>query len=146
MPITPRSGVNAASMAANWSKGVAGAAQKYVQGATNPRRLFNADPAGSQSSWANGVNNALTNNRYANGLSSTDLNQMATNITNFGGARYAQAGTAKAAKFTAKSSGLAAAISSAQQSIANMPRDTPQARIARSQAFQTAMLAFKGKI
>ena len=146
MPITPRTGVNAASMASNWSKGVAGAAQKYIQGATNPRRLFNADPQGAQQSWVNGVNTAISQNSYATGLQNTDLNQMATNITSFGGARFAQAGTSKAAKFTAKSTALAAAIASAQQSIASMPRVTPQDRIARSQAFQTAMLAFKGKI
>jgi hypothetical protein len=133
-------------MATNWSKGVAGGAQKYITGATNPRRLFNADPQGAQQSYVNGVNTAIANNRYATGLQNTDLNQMATNITSFGGARFAQAGTSKAAKFTAKSTALAAAIQSAQQSIANMPRVTPQDRIARSQAFQTAMLAFKGKI
>lgn len=146
MPITPRSGVNAASMAANWSKGVAAAAQKYVQGATNPRRLFNADPSAAQASWQAGINDAIGRNAYAAGLSATDLNAMATNITNLGGPRYAQSGTQKAQKFTAKTPALSAAISSAQQSIQNMPRDTTANRIARSQAFQTAMAAFRGKI
>ena len=146
MPITPRSGVNAGTMATNWSKGVAANAQKYIAGATNPRRLFNADPQSAQQAWVNGVNTAISANSYASGLQNTDLNQMATNITSFGGARWAQAGTSKAAKFTNKSAALAAAIQSALQSIAGMPRVTTQDRIARASAFQTAMAAFRGKI
>ena len=78
--IQPTNQVDPNTMAANWGKGVSANASKWSAATLKPRRMFNADPAGAQASYAVGVQAAVANGSYATGLAATDLNAMANNI------------------------------------------------------------------
>ena|SRR5579863_1970780 len=144
--IQPTNQVNPATMAANWGKGVSNNAGKWSAAALAPRRLFNADPASAQASYAIGVQAAVANGTYANGLASTDLNAMANSIATTGQAAYAQSGTTKAAKYQRKTASLAAAINNVLSQIQSMPRGKGQNNINRMVQWATLMSQYKGKI
>ena len=143
--ITPRNAINAQTMVTNWSAGVGRSAQKWSNGALNPRQLFNANPTAAQTAWGSGVQQAIADGAYASGLTKTDLNAMAASISGPGAQRYSASGTQKVAKYQAKAAALAQAE---QQVLASLPADrsTPAARIARMNAWVQGMMALKGKI
>lgn len=146
--ITPTNNVNPTTMAANWGKGVTANAQKWLNKYLNPKRLFNSNPQQSQADWVAGVTNAQATNRYMNGLANADLTAAANNASQYGVTNYAQSGTSKAYKFTAKTVALASAINSAVQAADATPRGPSgsQANITRMTTFANTMHSFKGKI
>jgi len=144
--ITPTLQTNPTTMAANWSKGVAANAQKWLAKYLNPKAAFNANPTQSQASWMAGINAAIARNAYATGLANADLGMAATNASTFGVTNYAASGTNKAAKFAAKAPALASAINAVRQQVESMPKGGLQNGIARMTAWATGMSAYKGKI
>lgn len=144
--ITPTSQVNASTMAANWSKGVANNSAKWLAKYLAPKALFNANPTQSQSAWATGVQAALAANSYANGMANANVAQAANNAQQFGQTNYANSGTTKAYKYTAKSASLAAAISAVAAQVASMPKGKGANNNARMLAWSQGMAAYKGKI
>lgn len=144
--ITPTNQVNAQTMAANWGKGVQANSQKWLNAYLNPRRLFNADPTGSQNSWNTGIQRALSLNSYAVGLQNADPTVAANNASQFGVNNYANSGTQKAYKYQRKSTALAAALNSVLQTVSAMPRGKGANNEARMLAMTRGMAAFKGKI
>lgn len=137
MPFTPRTTIDPAEMTTAWSAGVARSGAKWAKKTLNPRRMFNHDPAKAAHNWQAGVSGAAPN--YQAGLAGTDLNHMEASINGPGQTRYAQAGTQKVANFQKKSGALANLIQAAMAATAGMDTSTPQARIAKSTAFQTYM-------
>jgi hypothetical protein len=144
--ITPTNQVNAATMAANWSKGVANNSSKWLAKYLAPKALFNANPAQSQAAWSTGVQAALAANSYANGMAAADPTQAANNATQYGQTNYANSGTTKAYKYTRKTNALAAAITQVAQQVAAMPKGKGANNNARMLAWSQGMAAFKGKI
>ena len=71
--ITPTSQVNAATMAANWSKGVAANSGKWLAKYLAPKAVFNSNPAASQAAWSAGIQTALANNSYATGMANANV-------------------------------------------------------------------------
>jgi hypothetical protein len=144
--ITPTSQVNAATMAANWSKGVAANSGKWLAKYLAPKALFNANPAASQAAWSAGIQTALANNSYATGMANANVAVAASNAQNFGQTNYANSGTNKAYKYTNKSASLAAAITAVSQQVQAMPRGKGANNNNRMLAWSQGMAAYKGKI
>ncbi len=148
MPITPTTQVNPTTMTANWSASLASPTnqQKLVNKYNNPKRAFNADPAGAQTSYSAGVTRAIQANKYANGMAKADLNKASANMTQYGGANWAAAGTSKAYKYAAVAPALASAISSVQATVSAMPKGRGANNQARMLAWFNGMSAYYGKI
>lgn len=144
--INPTNQVDPAVMAANWGKGVQANSQKWLAKYLAPKRLFNADPTGSQNSWNTGIQRAVTLNSYANGLKAADPTVAANNAQQFGVNNYTNAGTQKAYKFQRKSAALAAALNSVAQTVNAMPRGKGANNEARMLQQTRGMAAYKGKI
>ncbi len=147
-PITPTLNVDPTIMTNNWSTALSSGTgqQKLVYKYNHPKRLFNADPTGSQLSYATGVQRALAANKYAHGMANANTDQASTNMTNYGGANWAAAGTAKKYKYAAKAANLAAAINSVLATVAAMPKGRGGNNQARMNAWFTGMSGFYGKI
>lgn len=148
MPITPTLNVDPTVMTNNWSTALSSGpgAQKLVYKYNHPKRAFNADPAGSQTAYSVGVNRALAANKYANGMAGANLDQASLNMTNYGGANWSAAGTAKKYKYAAKAAALAQAINSVLSTVNAMPKGRGGNNQARMNAWFTGMSGFYGKI
>jgi len=148
MPITPTTQVNAATMTANWSAGLQNPTnqQKLINKYLNPKALFNANPAAAQVSWNAGITRAIAANKYANGMAAADTNQAATNMQQYGGANWSQAGTSKKYKYQAVSQALATAISAVMATVSAMPKGRGANNQARMMAWFNGMSAYYGKI
>lgn len=144
--ITPTSQINPQNMADNWQKGLSGNAQKWLQKYLNPRIAFNADPAGSQAAYQQGVQAALARNGYANGMQNADLAAAATNASQYGVTNFANAGTAKKYKYQRKTASLAAALTAVRQQVLSMPKGAGANNTARMVAWANGMAAYKGRI
>jgi hypothetical protein len=135
-------------MTNNWSTALASGPgqQKLIYKYNHPKRAFNADPTGSQQSYATGVQRAIAANKYATGMQNANLDQASLNMTNHGGANWAAAGTAKKYKYAAKAANLANAINSVLATVSAMPKGRGGSNQARMNAWFTGMSAFYGKI
>ena len=142
--ITPTNNINPTTMIANWSKGVAANAQKWLNKYLNPKAVFNANPAQAQINWQAGINAAIARGTYATNLGKADLTLAANNASTFGVQNYAAAGTQKVAKYAAKAPSLASAMTSLRATINSMPNATLEDRIARSAAWARGLAALKG--
>ncbi len=147
-PITPTLQVNPTTMINNWSGGLQNPTnqQKLVNKYNNPKRLFNADPQGSQAAYSAGVTRAIQANKYATGMANADTNQASANMTQYGGANWSAAGTSKKYKYAAVAPALANAINSVMATVASMPKGRGANNQARMNAWFTGMSAFYGKI
>ena len=148
MPITPTNQVNSQTMLANWTAGLQNPTnqQKLINKYNNPKRAFNADPAGAQQAYSTGVTRAIQANKYASGMANADLNKASANMTQYGGANWGAAGTAKAYKYAAVAPALAAAISAVSATVASMNKGRGANNQARMNAWFTGMSAYYGKI
>lgn len=148
MPITPTNQVNSQTMLANWTAGLQNPTnqQKLINKYNNPKRAFNADPAGAQQAYSTGVTRAIQANKYASGMANADLNKASANMTQYGGANWGAAGTAKAYKYAAVAPALAAAISSVSATVASMTKGRGANNQARMLAWFNGMSAYYGKI
>jgi hypothetical protein len=144
--ITPTLTVNPANMAKNWGPGVTQNAQKWQFKTLNPKRMFNADPQRAQADWAAGVARAQAMGTYATKLANVDTAMMANAIATYGTSNYSAAGSNKAAKYAAKTTALAALITSAMQAAAALPGGKGAASDARMLAFKHRMEQGKGTI
>ena len=148
MPITPTNQVNSQTMLANWTAGLQNPTnqQKLINKYNNPKRAFNADPAGAQQAYSTGVTRAIQANKYASGMANADLNKASANMTQYGGANWGAAGTAKAYKYAAVAPALAAAISAVSATVASMNKGRGANNQARMLAWFNGMSAYYGKI
>jgi hypothetical protein len=135
-------------MTNNWSAGLQSPTnqQKLIAKYLKPKRLFNADPAGSQQSWSTGVSRALAAGKYATGMQNANTDQAATNMQQYGGANWSTAGTSKKYKYAAKAQALASAINNVLATVSAMPKGRGPNNQARMNAWFTGMSAYYGKI
>jgi hypothetical protein len=148
MPIQPSTGINPTTMTNNWSAALQSPLnqQKLVNGYLNPKRLFNADPAGQQQDWQIGIQRAAANNKYASGMANANLTQAAANMQQYGGTNWSTAGNAKKYKYAAKAPNLAAALNAVSQTVDAMPKGKGANNQARMIAWSNGMSAYYGKI
>jgi len=148
MPITPTLTVDPTTMTNNWSAGLANPTnqQKLINKYLNPKRLFNANPTQSQAAWQTGVTRAITANKYANGMANANTNQAATNMQNYGGTNWSNAGTSKKYKYAAVAPALATAINAVLATVNAMPTGRGANNQARMNAWFTGMSSYYGKI
>ena len=148
MPITPTTTVDPTVMTNNWSAGLQSPTnqQKLVYKYTHPRQAFNANPTQSQQALLAGVQRAVTANKYASSMAAVDLNQAATNMTNYGATNWGNAGTNKKYKYQAVAPALAAAVSAVKSQVSSMPTGRGQNNKARMNAWFDGMSAYYGKI
>lgn len=146
--ITPTLSVDPTVMTNNWAAGLGNPTnqQKLVNKYLNPKRAFNADPAGFQQAWSAGITRAMSANKYANGLSNANLAQAATNMQTYGGANWGQAGTSKKYKYAAIATNLANAINSVMATVNSMPKGKGANNQARMLAWFNGMSSYYGKI
>lgn len=148
MPITPTTTVDPTVMTNNWASGLQSPTnqQKLVYKYTHPRKAFNADPAGAQTAWLQGIQRAQSVNKYQTGLAAADVNKAGDNMAAFGGANWSNAGTSKKYKFAAVAPALAQAINSTLATVSQMPKGRGGNNKARMNAWFDGMSAFYGKI
>ena len=144
--ITPTTQINPATMAAHWGPGVSSNAQKWLNKYLNPKALFNANPQQAQVAWNAGIQRAIANGTYATKLGAADTTMAANNASQFGVTNYANSGTAKAAKYAAKTQALAAAESTVLATVNAMPKGAGPNNEARMLAWSRGMAGYKGKI
>lgn len=148
MPITPTLQVNPQTMVNNWKAGLSNPsnAAKLVNKYNNPKRLFNADPAGAQQAYQVGVTAAIQTNKYANNLAAADTNAASQNMTTYGGTNWSNAGTSKLYKYQRKAASLANAINTVMANVNSMPKGKGANNQARMIAWSSQMAAYNGKI
>ena len=148
MPITPTSTVDPSVMTNNWSAGLQSPTnqQKLVYKYTHPRIAFNANPTHAQQALLAGVQRAVAANKYASSMAAVDLNKAGDNMTTYGAANWANAGTNKKYKFAAVAPALAAAITSVKNTVNAMPKGRGQNAKARMNAWFDGMSSYYGKI
>jgi hypothetical protein len=144
--ITPTTGINPTTMAANWGPGVSANAQKWLNKYLNPKVAFNSNPTQAQAAWQAGVTAAMAANRYATKMAAVNLTTAANNASTFGVTNYAASGTNKAAKYAAKTQALAAAETTVRATVEAMPKGRGQNNINRMVAWANGMAAYKGQI
>jgi|SRR5215469_5243471 len=148
MPMTATSTVSAQTMVSNWTAGLQNPVnqQKLINKYSNPRALFNANPAAAQTALLAGVQRAVAANKYAASMAAADVNQAAANMASFGAANWANAGTNKVHKFQKVAANLASAISAVKATVNQMPKGRGANNQARMNAWFSGMSAYYGKL
>lgn len=133
--------LSAATMAANWQKGVGAAGVTWTGGIANPRQNPNANPQQNASNWVAGVSNGEP--AYLAGISNPNFMSNWQNGAKNKQASYTGSGAAKVANFAAAAARLVPMIT---QSMSALPAKGPKGtNTQRSTAFQQAMHALKGQ-
>jgi hypothetical protein len=148
MPMTATTTVNPQTMVANWQAGLQNPTNqaKLIAKYANPKILFNANPTQSQQALLNGVQRAVSANKYANAMAAVDVNQAATNMAQFGGTNWSNAGTTKLYKVQKTAANLASAISAVKATVNAMPKGRGANNQARMNAWFSGMSQYYGKI
>lgn len=148
MPITPTTTIDPTVMTNNWSAGLASPTNqaKLIYKYQNPKAAFNANPGAAQAALVAGINKMAAANKYANSMAKVDLNQAATNMVNYGGTNWSNAGTNKKYKYQAVSQALASAISAVKAGVAALPKGKGQNNKARMNFWFDNMGSYYGKI
>lgn len=125
---------------ANWQRGAANATPDYTAGVNNTTVDWQNKTMSSSNSWATGVQNAVANNSFANGVSKVSTQQ------------WKQLTAAKSANWTngirAAPQKFSTAMGQVLQNISNIVSGLPQSgprgseeNFKRSELFQRAMAA-----
>lgn len=122
-----------------WVRKMQGATQDYQEGVAAVTQAPGAAAARNVAGYQNGVAAAVASGKWQQRVAGVSLQSWQEAAINKGGARLAQGAAAAAPKVLAAQQRVGAMVDRAKQSIQNMPRDTPENRIARSQAFLMAM-------
>lgn len=120
---------------ARWLRGMQGASQNYQEGVASVTQAPGAAAVRNQAGYVNGVQAAVANGKWARNTGAVSLQSWQEATLSKGAARLAAGAAAAEGKVLAAQQKIGAMVDRAQQAIANMPRDTPENRIARSQAF-----------
>jgi hypothetical protein len=135
-------------MVANWQAGLQSPTNqaKLIAKYANPKILFNANPTQSQQALLNGVQRAVSANKYANAMAAVDVNQAATNMAQFGGTNWSNAATTKLYKVQKVAANLASAVSAVKATVNAMPKGRGANNQARMNAWFSGMSQYYGKI
>lgn len=125
--------------AQRWARSMAGATQNYTEGVQAVQTSPGEMAARNVSGYQNGVAQAVASGKWQRRVAAVSLQDWKTAAANKGAQRLASGAAAAVDKVRAANERVFPMIESAVNSVANMPRDTPQARIARATAYMTRM-------
>lgn len=125
--------------AERWVRAMQGATQNYQEGVQSVQTAPGQAAAKNVNGYQNGVAQAVASGKWASRVSAVSLEEWKQTTLQKGAARLAQGATSAQAKVMAAHERIGPMVDSARASIANMPRDTPSARIARATAYMTKM-------
>lgn len=125
--------------AERWVRGMQGATQNYQDGVQAVQTAPGQSAAKNVQGYQNGVAQAVASGKWQNRVASVSLEDWKSAALNKGAARLAQGATAAQSKVMAAHERIGPMVDAARASIANMPRDTSAARIARATAYMTKM-------
>lgn len=75
-------------IASKWASRAAGAGQAYTQGVQNPKNSWATQTANAANNWANGVQAAVTDGRFAKGVQAAGDQKWSMGATTKGATRY----------------------------------------------------------
>ena len=112
------------------------AGQSYKDGISNPRRDWQAATVAAETTWEQGVQQAIGNKTFAKGITPDASNKQKTNALALGATRYPQ-GTANAAPIWAKNT---QPVLDSMANVPDMPRGPKmsQMNFDKQHAFATA--------
>lgn len=124
-----------------YTQNTGSAVQAYKDGIANPRRDWGAATAASESTWEQGVQQAISNGSFQKGITQDASSKQKNNATTLGAQRY-PTGTANAAPTWAKNT---QPVLDAMASVPDMPRGPKmsQQNFDRQRAFATAAASAK---
>lgn len=122
-----------------WQRKSQGASQDYVNGINAVTQAPGAAAARNVQGYVNGVQAAVTSGKWQQNVGAVSLEDWRRAAVEKGAARLGPGVMAAAPKMAAALDRVFPMIDRAQQEISGMDRSTPEARIARSSAFQLAM-------
>jgi hypothetical protein len=126
-PIVPEASDWAASMQA----GAAAAGEKWKAGVLNPRRNPKEEALKANASYKNGVQAALAEDRYAKGVATINLDEMAETVTALGGGVFTAGVAARKGKIERKIGQMRPLVVAAVNAVHALPKDTRDQRRAR---------------
>lgn len=77
-----------ATIVTKYVQRASGAGQAYIDGVNNPKQDWAQSTAASAQSWASGVQQAITDGRFVNGVNSAGDAKWSTRSTTIGATRY----------------------------------------------------------
>lgn len=129
-----------AESAEKWARKMSQAGPDYIAGINRVSQAPGAAAAANAEGYIAGVQQAVQTRKWQTNTAAVGLQEWKDSAINKGGARLTQGAAAAVNKVQAAQERIAPMIERAQADIANMPRTTREARIARSQAFLMSMM------
>lgn len=118
-----------------WLRSMQGAGQNYTEGIQSVQTHPGVQAAKNVNGYQNGVARAVANGKWQRNVQRGSLQDWQNAAVQKGAARLAQGAQAALPKVVAAQEMVGQMVDRANAAIANMPRDTTAARIARSQVF-----------
>lgn len=129
--------------AQNWVSAMQNARQKYVNGVNAVQQSPMAAAAQNVNGYLNGVQSAVSSGKYQRGLMRVSLQDWQQAAVNLGAARLGAGATQAQPKMQAFMTQFLPFLASNVAKVKAMPKDTLEARIARSVAMQQLNAQFK---
>lgn len=125
--------------AQRWARAMANAGPNYTEGVQAVQTAPGEMAARNVNGYQNGVAQAVASGKWQRNVAAVDLGTWKRAALDKGASRLASGAQAAVDKVRQSNEKVFPMIDQATSSIANMPRDTPQSRIARATAYMTRM-------
>ena len=122
-----------------WQRKTAASGQDYINGVNSVTQAPGQAAAKNVQGYINGVNAAVQSGKWQQNVAAVSVDDWRRAAVEKGAPRLAQGVATAGPKMTAALDRVFPMIDRAQQEISGMDRSTPEARIARSGAFQMAL-------
>lgn len=132
---------SASSASAKWANRAQAATPDYTAGVQNPQVQWAGPTAGAATTWAQGVQDAATNGRFATGVTNAGDSAWRTGAAGKGSQRYGQGVAGATNKYQTNVAPFLAVLQGLQLP-QRFPKGSPS-NAARSQAVATALRAAK---
>lgn len=125
--------------AQRWARSMSAATTNYTEGIQAVQTAPGEAAARNVQGYQDGVARAVASGKWADRVRAVDVNTWKNAAINKGAQRLASGAAAAVDKVRAANERVFPMIDQATSAIANMPRNTPEARIARATAYMTRM-------
>lgn len=122
------------------------AAPDWVRGMQNPKADFKAAAIAAAGKWANSVQDAITNGRFASGMGKVDANAAIQTAVSDNGSAYVAGIQKRKTKVGVAFNAVMPALGAISQQVRQMPQDTPTDREQRMLRNLQLVRALKGKV
>lgn len=132
----------ASQIAEKYQRGVSGAGGDYAAGIQNPSRPWAQATAQGAARYQAGVQQAIQERRFEAGVQKAGDAKWQNGALNKGANRYQAAAAEAAQAYASVADRVMNAANAAQQAVANMPAQTLEQRLQRSNAAARAISAY----